>query len=184
MEPVGHPSTSPVATIHLAKLRFPCSSAGGIAPAGLTFTVWFCSVIATHEARRAVRGGCGARRRAGGGGQALMRGSVVQGPVTGEGRGRWLVLIQAAPQAGGLQAERAAGGGAWARVQRRAQPVQRATAAIRHLEEGQPLNQRSPPSLPGGWRPISSVGYTWSPRGVRLPGAWRVGSFGPGMGSA
>lgn len=81
-----------------------------------------------------------------------MRGSVVQGPVTGEGRGRWLVLIQAAPQAGGLQAERAAGGGAWARVQRRAQPVQRATAAIRHLEEGQPLNQRSPPSLPGGWR--------------------------------
>lgn len=78
----------------------------------------------------------------------------MQGPVAGEGRGRRLVLIQAAPQAGGLQAERAAGRGAGARVQRRAQPVQGATAAVGHLEEGQPLIQRpllTPWGLEGGF---------------------------------
>lgn len=163
MEPVGHPSTSPVVTIPPGQAAVPVIAGRGVAPAVLTFAVRLCSGIAAHEAGGAVRGGCGARRRAGSGGQALMRGCIVQGPVAGEGRRRRLVLIQAAPQAGGLQAERASGGGTWARVQRRAQPVQRATAAVGHLEEGQPLIQ--PPLLTPWSKPAPGELRFLGPRG-------------------
>lgn len=84
----------------------------------LTFAVRLGAGMAAHEAGRAVGRGRGARRRAGGGGQALVRGGVVQGPVACERRGRRLVLVQAAPQPRGLQAEGAPGWGPRARVQR------------------------------------------------------------------
>ena len=116
----------------------------------LTFAVRLGAGMAAHEAGRAVGGGRGAWRRAGGGGQALVRGGVVQGPVACERRGRRLVLVQAAPQPRGLQAEGAPGWGPRARVQRRAQPVQGAPAAIGHLGKGQPLTANPPPLFPEG----------------------------------
>lgn len=135
--------------------RSPRAPAGGAARASLTFAVRLGTQVAAHKAGRAVRGGRGARRRAGGGGQALVRSGVVQGPVAGERRGWRLILIQAAPQPRRLQAERAHGRRPWARVQRRAQPVQRAPAAVGHLREGQPLTAIPPPRFPEGWAPGS-----------------------------
>lgn len=180
MEPNGLPSPLQLPS-RLAQPQFQCSSAGGEAPIELTFAVRLCSRVATHEAGGAVGGGCGARWRAGRGSQALMRGGVVQGPVPSEWRGRRFVLIQTAPQARRLQAERATGWGAWTRVQRRAQPVQRAAAAVGHLEERQRFS--SPSSHPRGWRPVSPVGCMGALRKVFL-GVWRAGFLGPETGDA
>lgn len=137
-------------------LQSPRRPAGGAAPTPLTFAVRLCARVAAHETGRAVGGGRGARRRAGGGGQALVRGGVVQGPVACERRGRRLVFVQAAPQPRRLQAEGAPAGGPGARVQRRAQPVQGAPAAVRHLGEGQPLTANPPPLSPQGL----GIGFT------------------------
>lgn len=119
-------------------------------PGALTFAVRFWARVAAHETGRAVRGGRGARRRAGGGGQTFVRGGVVQGPVAGERRGRRLVLVQAAPQPRRIQAERPRGRGPRARVQRRAQPVQGAPAAVGHLREGAAAHRQPFSLLPGG----------------------------------
>lgn len=129
-------------------LQSPRAPAGGTGRAVLTFAVRLCAQVAAHKAGRAVGGGRGARRRAGGGGQALVRSGVVQGPVAGERRGWWLVFVQAAPQPRRIQAERAHSRRPRTRVQRRAQPVQGAPAAVGHLREGQPLTAIPPPGFP------------------------------------
>lgn len=162
----------------------------------LTFAVGLCARVAAHEAGRAVGGGRGAGRRAGGGGQALVRGGVVQGPVACERRGRRLVFVQAAPQPRRLQAERAPGRGPWARVQRRAQPVQGAPASVGHLGEGAAAHCQPSSPLPQGLgvgltlqtarEPLEQGLGSWEGRPVLVPtghgGGWAVRSGGAGWG--